>query len=102
MSVILFSAWAFSVVSFCVVGVACRVLCRRRRGRGASCICGRHPAPEVGPGSTPQRRLSPLASGPARLRAAEARVRSLQRRYVEGRLSMEQYETEVDRAVGLA
>ena len=102
MSVILFSAWAFSVVSFCVVGVACQVLCRRRRSRGASCICGRHRVPPAHLSAASQARLSSLASGSARLRAAEARVRSLQQRYVEGRLSMEQYETEVDRAVGLA
>jgi hypothetical protein len=33
---------------------------------------------------------------------AEARVRSLQQRYVDGRLSMEQYEVELDKVVGLA
>ena len=43
-----------------------------------------------------------IAGRPSRLRAAENRVRALQERFVEGRLSMEQYESEVDRVVGLA
>jgi hypothetical protein len=34
--------------------------------------------------------------------AAEARVRALQKRYVEGFLSIEQYEIELDKVVGLA
>ncbi len=43
-----------------------------------------------------------LAGGSARLRAAEKRVRALQQRFIDGRLSMEQYESELDRVVGLA
>ena len=100
---ILFGAWVFCLVSFCAVGVGCRVACHKRRIQGRTCICGRHEvavkavAPGFGhglPGVIPGR--------PSRLRAAESRVRALQERFIEGRLSMEQYESEVDRVVGLA
>lgn len=100
---ILFGAWLFCLVSFAAVGVGCRVACRKRRLRGQACICGRHV-------TAARRSLRHTTSGsgrmidgrPSRLRAAEASVRALQQRYVEGRLSMEQYETELDRVVGLA
>ena len=98
---ILFGAWVFCMVSFCAVGVGCRVACRRRRGLGRPCICGRH---EDGPRKLPSvaDRAASLAGRSARLRAAEKRVRALQQRFVDGRLSMEQYESELDRVVGLA
>lgn len=102
MSAILFAAWAFSVVSFSIVGVTCRLVCRRRRSRGLACICGRHPAPPARIPAASGSLSAAFGGGSARLRAAEARVRALQQRYVEGRLSMEQYEVELDRAVGLA
>ena len=102
MSAILLAAWGFSVVSFCVAGIAFRVACRRRRGRGQDCICGRHVAEKTRLRSAPASLSAAFGGGSARLRAAESRVRALQQRYVEGRLSMEQYESEVDRAVGLA
>ena len=100
---ILFGAWLFCLVGFCAVGVGCRVACRRRRVSGKACICGRHETDAVswlrqGPGDSRGR----IDGRPSRLRAAEASVRALQQRYVEGRLSMEQYETELDRVVGLA
>jgi len=100
---ILFGAWLFCLVSFCAVGVGCRIACRRRRGRGLSCVCGRHElAAKPLPAGGAQGASGMIAGRPSRLRAAETRVRALQQRYVEGRLSMEQYETEVDRVVGLA
>jgi hypothetical protein len=66
-------------------------------------VCGGHefaakPLPAGGVQGAP----GTIAGPPSRLRAAETRVKALQQRYVEGRLSMEQYETEVDRVVGLA
>lgn len=54
-------------------------------------------APGFGPGLH-----GGISGRPSRLRAAESRVRALQERFIEGRLSMEQYESEVDRVVGLA
>jgi hypothetical protein len=100
---ILFGAWLFCLVSFCAVGVGCRIACRRRRCRGLSCVCGRHePAAKPLSAGGAQGGSGTIAGRPSRLRAAETRVRALQQRYVEGRLSMEQYETEVDRVVGLA
>lgn len=100
---ILFGAWVFCLVSFCVVGVGCRIACHKRRVQGRTCICGRHEvavkavAPGFGHGLP-----GTIAGRPSRLRAAEGRVRALQERFIEGRLSMEQYESEVDRVVGLA
>jgi len=102
MSAILLAAWGFSVVSFCVAGVAFRVACRKRRRRGQACICGRHLAETMRLQGASRPLSGALGGGSSRLRAAEARVRALQQKYVEGRLSMEQYEVEVDRAVGLA
>ncbi len=102
MIAIMVGAWLFCLVSFCAVGVGCRIACRKRQIRGRTCICGRH---EVAAMTTalPGGRVPPAIGGrPSRFRAAETRVRALQRRYVEGRLSMEQYETELDRLVGLA
>lgn len=99
---ILFVAWLFCLVSFCAVGVGCRIACRRRRGRGLSCVCGRHELAAKPFTGGAQGASGTIAGRPSRLRAAETRVRALQQRYVEGRLSMEQYETEVDRVVGLA
>lgn len=99
---ILVGAWVFCMVSFCAVGVGCRIACRRRRARGLTCVCGRH---EVGSRTLTtgaDATLRRMARGSPRLRSAEARVRALQQRYVEGRLSIEQYETELDRVVGLA
>jgi hypothetical protein len=100
---ILFGAWLFCMVGFCAVGVGCRVACRRRRLGGKACICGRH---ETRAGAWLGRSASDsparIDGRPSRLRAAEASVRALQQRYVEGRLSIEQYETELDRVVGLA
>lgn len=99
---ILLGAWLFCMVSFSAVGVGCRIACHRRRGLGHECICGRHEA--MGSSIHPGRvhAAGVIAGGSSRLRAAEVRVRALQQRYVEGRLSMEQYETELDRVVGLA
>lgn len=101
MIAILFGAWVFCMVSFSAVGVGCRIACHRRRLLGRPCICGRH---EVGPRRLPSlsERAASLAGGSARIRAAEKRVRALQQRFVDGRLSMEQYESELDRVVGLA
>jgi hypothetical protein len=103
MIAILLGAWLFCLVSFSAVGVGCRVVCHGRRIRGRGCICGRHEvaAAVLRGGSTP---AGAAAIGPSssRFRAAETRVRALQQRFVEGRLSMEQYEVELDRVVGLA
>jgi hypothetical protein len=98
---IMVGAWLFCLVSFCAVGVGCRIACRKRQIRGRTCICGGH---EVTTAPVPPGRpvLAAIEGRPSRLRAAETRVRALQRRYVDGRLSMEQYETELDRLVGLA
>lgn len=98
---IMVGAWLFCLVSFCAVGVGCRIACRKRQIRGKTCICGRH---DVKTATLSPRGPVPAAleGRPSRLRAAETRVRALQRRYVDGRLSMEQYETELDRLVGLA
>lgn len=100
---ILLGAWVFCLVSFCAVGVGCRVACHKRRIQGRTCICGRHEVAvkAVTPGFSDGLRGT-IAGRPSRLRAAETRVRALQERFVEGRLSMEQYESEVDRVVGLA
>ena len=101
---ILVGAWLFCMVSFCAVGVGCRLACRGRRIRGQACICGRHEiaakALAGGPPGLPA--SSPIVGRSSRLRAAETRVKALQQRFVEGRLSMEQYETELDRVVGPA
>ena len=97
---ILLGAWLFFMVTFCAIGVGCRIACRRRRSRGLTCVCGRHAASPTRLGSA-RATGGPVAGGSSRFRLAEARVRSLQRRYVEGRLSMEQYEVELDRVVGL-
>ncbi len=101
MSVILIGAWVFWMASFCALGVGCRLACRSRRRRGESCICGRHASerPRITAAWSVR---SEIANRSARFRAIEARVRSLQQRYVEGRLSMEQYEIELDKVVGLA
>lgn len=100
---ILFGAWLFCMVSFCAVGVGCRIACSRRRCCGLSCVCGRHDlAAKPLPGGGAQSASGTIVGRPSRLRTAETRVRALQQRYVEGRLSMEQYETELDRVVGLA
>lgn len=100
---ILLGAWLFCLVSFCAVGVGCRVACRNRMLRGQACICGRHESVRATvAGGGPAAASGQPGGSPSRLRAAEKRVRALQRRYVEGRLSMEQYETELDRVVGLA
>ena len=100
---ILFGAWVFCLVSFCVVGVGCRIACHKRRVQGRTCICGRHEVAvkAIAPGFS-HGLPGTIAGRPSRLRAAEAHVRALQERFVEGRLSMEQYESEVDRVVGLA
>jgi hypothetical protein len=98
MIAILFGAWLFCLVSFSAVGAGCRIACHRRRVHGRTCICGRHEASAAlrrGPAGA-------ISPPPSRLRAAETRVRALQQRFVDGRLSMEQYETELDRVVGLA
>jgi hypothetical protein len=89
------------MVSFCVLGVGCRLACRSRRARGETCICGRHSAdtPVVTAAWSVR---SEIANRSARFRVAEKRVRALQDRYVQGRLSMEQYEVELDKVVGLA
>ena len=100
---ILVGAWLFCMVSFCAVGVACRLACRGRRKQGQACICGRHETAAKALGSVPRGLpASSVVGRSSRLRAAETRVRALQQRFVEGRLSMEQYETEVDRVVRLA
>jgi len=101
---ILVGSWLFCMVSFCALGVGCRLACRGRRIHGKDCICGRHDiaakALASGPPGLPA--SSSIVGRSSRLRAAETHVRALQQRFVEGRLSMEQYETEVDRVVGLA
>jgi hypothetical protein len=99
---ILFGAWLFCMVSFCAVGVGCRIACHRRRSRGHACICGRHEV-QVAALAAGRRFAAPgpIADRPSRFRTAETRIRALQQRYVEGRLSMEQYETELDRVVGM-
>jgi hypothetical protein len=103
MIAILFGAWLFCLVSFSAVGVACRIACHHRRVGGRTCICGRHEAAGSVLGGGPARSAVPaIGTPPSRLRAAETRVRALQQRFVDGRLSMEQYETELDRVVGLA
>ena len=103
MIAILFGAWLFCLASFSAVGVGCRIACHRRRVHGRTCICGRHEAATSvvrrGPARTAASAIGPQ---PSRLRAAERHVRALQQRFVDGRLSMEQYETELDRVVGLA
>jgi len=100
---ILFGAWVFCVVSFCALGVGCRVACHKRRIRGQACICGRHEvAVKAVARGFSDGLPGTIAGRPSRLRAAEARVRALQERFVAGRLSMEQCESEVDRVVGLA
>lgn len=100
---ILVGAWLFYLVSFCAVGVGCRIACHRRQLGGQSCVCGRHETATRVVLSRPGGRVAALIDArPSRFRAAETRVRALQQRYVEGRLSMEQYETELDRVVGLA
>jgi len=99
---ILLGAWLFFMVTFCAVGVGCRIACRCRRSRGLACVCGRHVESLKRVGAARVRAAGgPVANGSSRFRLAEARVRSLQKRYVEGRLSMEQYEVELDRVVGL-
>lgn len=95
MMALLVGAWLFYMLTFCALGVVYRHACRGRVARGGPCVCGRHVAGgEAPPGGA---RL-PRAS---RLRSAEARVRWLQDRYVAGLLSMEQYELELDKVVGL-
>lgn len=101
MSAILIVAWVFWMASFCALGAGCRLACRSRRRRGEACICGRH-ATEGPRIDTAWSVRSEIANRSARFRAIETRVRSLQQRYVEGRLSMEQYEVELDKVVGLA
>ena len=98
---LLVGAWVFCMASFCVLGVGCRMACRGRRARGEACICGRHgmDQPKI---TAPWSVRSEIANRSARFRAVETRVRSLQQRYVEGRLSIEQYEVELDKVVGLA
>jgi hypothetical protein len=101
MNGILFGAWLFWMVAFCAVGIGCRVACRGRLASGRACICGRHEA--SGRVSAAVAVPSSGTQGPAsRFRVAERHVRALQQRYLEGRLSMEQYETELDRVVGRA
>jgi hypothetical protein len=100
MSGILLGAWLFWMTAFCALGVACRLACARRRGRGSTCICGRH-EDQVSK-LAEESSASGATARPSRLRAAESRVRALQQRYVEGLLSMEQYEVELDRVVGAA
>ncbi|MCL7972519.1 MAG: hypothetical protein M8866_10630 [marine benthic group bacterium] len=99
---ILFGAWVFCMVSFCAVGVGCRIACRGRRIQGRACICGRHERTPRPLKAQAAARPLPIDGRPSRLRAAEKRVRALQQRYIDGRLSMEQYESELDRLVGLA
>ena len=100
---ILFGAWLFCMVSFCVVGMGCRIACRGRRSRGLACVCGRHEgSPTLLGGGAAQATGGLVAGRSSRLGSAEAKVRSLQQWYVEGRLSMEQYEVELDRVVGIA
>lgn len=103
MMAIFFGAWLFCLVSFSAVGVGCRIACHRRRVGGRACICGRHETamPALRAGSR-RSAAGTVDASPSRLRAAETRVRALQQRFVDGRLSMEQYETELDRVVGLA
>ena len=86
-----------------LLGVVLRVACHKRRIQGRTCICGRHEVAvkAIAPGFS-HGLPGTIAGRPSRLRAAEAHVRALQERFVEGRLSMEQYESEVDRVVGLA
>ncbi len=100
MTGILLGAWLFWMTAFCALGMTCRIACARRRVRGETCICGMHEdlASKLAEGSS----ASGAEARPSRLRAAEARVRALQERYVEGLLSMEQYEVELDRVVGAA
>jgi hypothetical protein len=97
MTALLVGAWFFYMVSFCVLGIVCRLACRGRIARGGTCVCGRH---------SDRERVAPFrgrtATPTSRLRSAEPHVRALQQRYVEGLLSMEQYEVELDRVVGLA
>ena len=71
------------------------------RAHGEACICGRHAVngPQIAAPWSVRRAISSRSS---RFRSAETRVRALQQRYVEGRLSMEQYEVELDKVVGLA
>lgn len=101
MIALLIGAWVFCMASFCAIGVGCRLACRARRVRGKACICGRHvkPRPRITAAWSVR---SEIANRSSRFRAVEARVRTLQERYVEGRLSMEQYEVELDKVVGLA
>lgn len=99
---ILFGAWLFCLVSFSAIGVGCRIVCHNRRIRGRTCVCGRHEASARSVGPAAAWRAVAGAPASARLRAAETHVRALQQRFVEGRLSVEQYETELDRVVGLA
>lgn len=101
MMALLIGTWVFCMASFCALGVGCRVACRVRRRRGRACICGRHPAesPRIAAAWSVR---SEIANRSARFRAIEARVRALQDRYVQGLLSMEQYEVELDKVVGLA
>ena len=103
MMAILFGAWLFCLVSFSAVGVGCRIACHGRRAGGRACICGRH---EVATSALrrgqARSKAAAIAAPPSRLRAAETHVRALQQRFIDGRLSMEQYETELDRVVGLA
>lgn len=100
---ILFGAWLFCMASFCVVGVGCRIACRGRRSRGLACVCGRHEGRSTLLRGGPALATGGLiAGGSSRLGSVEAKVRSLQQWYVEGRLSMEQYEVELDRVVGIA
>ena len=100
MSGLLLGAWLFWMTAFCALGLTCRLACARRRDQGGRCICGRHEdlVSKLAEQSSP----SGATARPSRLRAAEARVRALQQRYVEGLLSMEQYEVELDRVVGAA
>lgn len=100
---ILFGAWLFCLVSFCAVGVGCRIACHGRRSRGLACVCGRHEAGVSSlRGSAAKFVAGAALPASSRLRLAETHVRALQQRFVDGRLSMEQYETELDRVVGLA
>lgn len=101
MIALLIGAWVFCMASFCALGVGCRLACRSRRTRGEACICGRH-APLRPRITSAWSVRSELANRSARFRAAETRVRALQERYVQGRMSMEQYEVELDKVVGLA
>lgn len=123
---LLIVVWLFLMVAFCALGGACALSGRLRppedrertgRGLAAGADGERYPGrgdrrPGLATGESARRPrgseriaardASPVERFAGTVAEREASLRDLQRRFVDGWLSVEQYEREVERLLGLA